>query len=228
MSFMNKSYVSSAIKGDSNIAVGTLAPFFSAEEPPQYVTFKAVFDKSIAAFALPIVALIALMLVILNPFSNPGPVFYRQDRMGHNGRRFRIWKFRTMTHGGDDVRHHSAPLEQERITPLGRFLRRTRIDELPNFINVIKGDMSVIGPRPDAWDHATTHIETVRYYACRFAVRPGITGLAQIKGGYADHQRAIERKARLDLFYVKNCSTSLDLYIALRTAKVVITGFGAK
>ncbi len=225
---MNKSFSGPDFQAslDAEGCVNPLTP--EVEWPPRYVIFKTVFDKGSAIIALPVVALIALLLLALNPFFNPGPLFYRQNRMGLGGRRFRMWKFRTMTQGTGEVRDHDAPLEEERITPLGRFLRRCRIDELPNFINVLKGDMSVIGPRPDAWEHAIVHIATIPQYRHRFRVRPGITGLAQIRGGYADSKRAIERKARFDLFYVKNSRTSLDLYVALHTVRVMVTGFGAR
>lgn len=199
-----------------------------ANQSPQYVIFKTVFDKGCAIIAMPIVALVAILLLALNPIFNPGPLFYHQNRMGRGGSPFRIWKFRTMSPDSGGVRKHDAPLEEERITQLGRFLRRSRLDEIPNFINVLIGDMSVIGPRPDVWDHAIVHIGTIPNYRQRFSVRPGITGLAQVKGGYADTQRSIERKARFDLFYVKNASTALDFYVVLHTVRVMITGFGAR
>ena len=225
---MNKSFTSPDFQALPGVAGHVNLPTPVADRSPQYVIFKTIFDKGSAVIVLPLVALIALLLLALNPFFNPGPLFYRQNRMGLGGRRFRMWKFRTMTQNTGGVRDHDAPLEEERITPLGRFLRRSRIDELPNFINVLRGDMSVIGPRPDAWEHAIVHIGTIPRYGHRFRVRPGITGLAQIRGGYADSKRAIERKARLDLFYVRNARTGLDLYVALCTVRVIVTGFGAR
>ena len=186
------------------------------------------FDKSLAFAGIVLTALLAVCLFILNPLFNPGPVFYRQERMGEGGKAFSLWKFRTMTPGSIKARAHDAPLEAHRITPLGSILRRTRIDEIPNFINVWRGDMRVIGPRPDAFDHSVAYLGTVPGYATRFQVRPGITGLAQVQNGYADSKRAIQRKARLDRFYVEKQSILLDFYIVRKTARVMYSGFGAK
>ncbi len=194
----------------------------------KFVTFKYVFDKSFAFALMPIVALIGLALFVLNPFFNPGPVFYVQDRMGMGGARFRLLKFRTMTPSALEARGPLEQLEEDRITPLGHFLRRRRLDELPNLINVLKGEMSVVGPRPDAFAHAVAFIATVPRYRDRFRVRPGVTGLAQILGGYADTERTIVRKARLDRFYVRKSRVLLDIYIIWRTVLVLMTGFGAR
>lgn len=190
---------------------------------------RGALDIVAALIGMTLALFVAAILLVLNPFFNPGPLLFRQVRMGRGGRRFMMWKFRTMAPlTTADVRAADAPLEHHRITPLGRWLRKTRIDELPNFVNVWRGEMSVIGPRPDAWEHATIYSATVRDYAQRFRVRPGITGLAQVRGGYADTLRAVERKARFDRFYVENWSPALDLYIVGRTLWVMVSGFGAK
>ena len=186
------------------------------------------FDKCLALIGLALTALVATFLFILNPLVNPGPVFYRQTRMGKGGKAFSLWKFRTMSAGSVSARAPDAPVEVHRITPLGAILRKMRVDEIPNFINVLFGDMSVIGPRPDAFDHSVAYLGTVPGYAKRFQVRPGITGLAQVRNGYADCKRAIVRKARFDKFYVENQSILLDLAIVLATVRVMYSGFGAK
>ena len=195
---------------------------------PKFVAFKFICDKGGALMALPIVLCLSLVLLILNPFLNSGPLFFRQERMGMGGRPFPMWKFRTMTVSPESARPHDAPLEEDRITPLGRFLRKYRIDELPNFFNVLVGDMSLVGPRPDAWDHSRHYASDVSYYSERFRVRPGITGLAQVNIGYADTQNVVRRKARLDSFYVRHSRIRLDLLILKRTLFVVLTGFGGK
>ena len=177
---------------------------------------------------LPLVGAIALILLFLNPFLNPGPLFYRQERMGYRRTRFRIWKFRTMRSSTRGVRAHGARLEQDRITTFGRFLRVTRIDELPNVINVLRGEMSLVGPRPEAWSHAEHFLDNVPHYAERFAMRPGLTGLAQVRGEYADTPRTILRKARFDRYYVKNPSCRLDAYIMFVTVSIMFNGSGAK
>jgi lipopolysaccharide/colanic/teichoic acid biosynthesis glycosyltransferase len=190
--------------------------------------FKVLCDIVIPILSLPLIFWASVALIILNPIFNPGPLMFTQIRMGQNGERFRMYKFRTMSVSQREVRAHDAPVEDHRITPFAHYLRKFRIDELPNFINVLLGQMSVVGPRPDAWDHSTQYIATIKNYAERFQVRPGITGLAQIRGGYADSLRAVERKARYDYFYVKSSGIRMDLYIISRTIQVLFSGFGAK
>jgi lipopolysaccharide/colanic/teichoic acid biosynthesis glycosyltransferase len=204
----------------------------SVEAPPRPAFDSAMraFDILVAVPALLATGVMAVLIVLLNPLLNPGPLFYKQRRMGLGGRPFVIWKFRTMLdHASEGPgRLHHDEVEHHRITPLGRFLRSTRIDELPNFINVLKGDMSVIGPRPDTWEHAIIFVQTVPYYSNRLRVRPGVTGLAQVRGGYADNPKAIERKARFDHHYVRRASLPLALYVVWRTIWVMMSGRGAK
>ncbi len=196
--------------------------------PKRVVLFKLMCDIGFALAAAPLILFFSLALLILNPVLNPGPLFFSQYRMGKNERRFRIWKFRTMLACEHTLRAHDAQVEVHRITKFGCFVRQSRIDELPNFFNVLLGDMSVVGPRADAWDHAVVHIKTIPHYAHRFRLRPGITGLAQIRGGYADTTDAICRKARLDRIYVERFNLRLELHIILQTIRVMATGFGAK
>ena len=125
-------------------------------------------------------------------------------------------------------RAHDAPLETHRITPFACYMRKFRIDELPNFLNVLCGTMSVVGPRPDTWNHSVNYKLNIKYYAGRFRVRPGITGLAQVRVGYADSIRAVKRKARLDHLYIEKSSIWLDFHIIRQTFLVITTGFGAK
>lgn len=194
----------------------------------RYVLFKRSFDLAAAFAALPFLAFLAAVLLLANPVFNPGPLFFTQERMGKYGRRFRLIKFRTMAPDGHGLRAVDEQLDEDRITPLGRALRRTHLDEVPNFLNVLVGDISVVGPRPDAWDHALVHILEIPGYRERFRVRPGITGLAQVMGGYPDERRAFERKARLDLFYVKHSRIKLDLLIIWRTVVIMLKGHGAR
>jgi lipopolysaccharide/colanic/teichoic acid biosynthesis glycosyltransferase len=190
--------------------------------------FKRIVDIHFALVGLPLTAVVAVALFVLNPFFNPGPVFFRQDRMGQGGEAFRIWKFRTMAPCNVSKRDHDDPLEEHRINRLGAFLRKSRLDELPNFINVLRGEMSLIGPRPDMVEHALAYSVTIPHYRERFRVKPGITGLAQIRYGYADHERAVRRKAANDLIYVERYTFRMDLHIIRRTIAVMMTGFGAR
>ncbi|MEM6741335.1 MAG: sugar transferase [Pseudomonadota bacterium] len=205
------------------------------DAPPAHWSFrfracKAVLDTIMAAIALPFIGFVACALLIINPFLNPGPFFFRQERLGQYRRPFLVWKFRTMREAAKTTRPRSAEdaLDVERITPLGRLLRQSHIDELPNFINVMKGEMSVIGPRPDSSDHAKQYLRSIPHYAYRYMVKPGITGLAQVEAGYAEGTVATVQKAHYDQLYVETSCGRLDLWIALRTAYVVLTGTGAK
>lgn len=201
------------------------------ETPPWPVRVrivKRIVDIHFALVALPTLAVTMIALLVLNPFFNPGPLFFRQERMGQGGVPFRVWKFRTMAPCDTSKRGHDDPLEEHRISRLGAILRKTRIDELPNFINVLRGEMSLIGPRPDMVEHAIAYSATIPRYRERFRVKPGITGLAQIRYGYADHERAVRRKAQNDFIYIDRYSLGLDLHIILRTIAVMATGFGAK
>ncbi|AZQ66774.1 sugar transferase [Silicimonas algicola] len=191
---------------------------------------KRLFDLILCPIGLLLTGFVGLLLMILNPAFNPGPLLYSQQRMGLNGDRFTMLKFRTMLPPEvvANARPATAPLEIERITPLGRILRRFRLDELPNFVNVWRGEMSVVGPRPDAWEHADLFWKTVPRYSERFRVRPGITGLAQVQGGYADCANAVRRKARLDSHYVNRACFALEVFIIWRTVVIFFSGFGAK
>jgi len=191
-------------------------------------TTKRSFDIVVAIAALPLILLTALVLMVINPIWNAGPLFFLQTRMGQSCRPFRAVKFRTMHPAHEIMRGPDDPLEADRITPLGQFLRRLRIDELPQFINVLLGHMSLIGPRPDYWDHATHYLDFIPGYRQRHEVRPGITGLAQVDGGYAEGVNATVDKTRHDLRYIRGSGIAMELYVLWRTIYVVLTGFGAR
>lgn len=212
-------------KEHGDLVIADLRDLFLDDSPIS--TARRAVDIVLAALVLPIVVALSLAIILLNLLFNPGPLLFSQIRMGVHGRAFRMWKFRTMLPAETD-RGPDDAVEDERITSLGRLMRRTRLDELPNFYNVLIGQMSFIGPRPDTWDHAVWHSQSVPHYAKRFRILPGITGLAQVRNGYADCERAIRRKARLDAFYVANQSIALDIMIILCTFRIVLTGQGAK
>lgn len=203
-------------------------PFMSISVPRRVVVFKIACDVVFSLLALPLIVITAVLLLLLNPFFNRGPLLFSQDRMGKDGIRFRMWKFRTMLPDSQAVRAHDEELEHHRITKMGRILRKSRIDELPNFFNVLAGQMSVIGPRPDAWSHAQTYVKTVPHYKERLRLRPGISGYAQVKNGYADSATSIRRKACLDRIYVERYSIRLEMFIIFQTFTVMLTGTGAK
>jgi lipopolysaccharide/colanic/teichoic acid biosynthesis glycosyltransferase len=195
---------------------------------PAFWAAKRGLDVTVAALGLPFVSVMGLVLLVMNPFWNPGPLLYRQQRMGRFGQEMTVWKFRTMLEAGDGERGPADPVETHRITPLGGWLRRTRLDELPQFLNVLLGQMSLIGPRPDIVDHARIYARAVPGYRKRHAVRPGISGYAQVRLGYAEGFELTARKTRLDLLYVRRAGWWLEWRVLRRTLWVMATGFGAR
>lgn len=192
-----------------------------------FIWTKRLFDIVIALCLLPWFLLFGFVLLLLNPFFNRGPLFFVQTRMGQHCQPFRAVKFRTMTEVNQPARRADDPLEHDRITPLGHFLRRSRIDEVPQVLNVLVGQMSMIGPRPDYVDHAQVYLDVVPGYRERHAMKPGISGLAQTELGYVEGLAATERKASVDLYYIRNASLKLDLWVVWRTLCVVL-GRGGK
>lgn len=216
--------------------VGDAAAFTSADSAEQALTApgplfagsKRIFDIVAALIALPVVALVGLVLLVINPLRNAGPLIFAQPRMGRGCKPFRAYKFRTMRPVAKVVRGTDDQLETDRITPLGQFLRRSRFDELPQFINILLGEMSLIGPRPDYWEHAVHYAATIPGYRQRYSMRPGITGLAQVSNGYAEGSDQTVVKTRHDLRYIASAGWATDLQIAVKTARVILTGFGAR
>jgi putative colanic acid biosynthesis UDP-glucose lipid carrier transferase len=161
--------------------------------------------------------------------SSPGPVLFKQRRYGVDGRKIVVYKFRTMTvaEDGDVVRQ--ATKNDSRVTRFGAFLRRTSLDELPQFINVLQGRMSVVGPRPHAVAHNELYRKLIRGYMIRHKVRPGITGLAQVNGlrGETDSLDKMRARIEYDLAYLRGWSLLLDLQIVLKTVAVALRGHNA-
>ena len=191
-----------------------------------YLSCKRTFDILISLGLLPLLAACALCLLVLNPWRNQGPLLYRQLRLGYRCKPFQVIKFRSMVCAQDIARGPNDPLETNRITTLGRFLRRTRIDELPQILNVLRGEMSLIGPRPDYLSHARTYLRTVPGYRQRHAMRPGISGLAQTRLGYAEGMDQTRAKVDTDLEYIKTASFTTDTRIFVDTLRTVLGGFG--
>ena len=184
---------------------------------------KRAFDLFFSTiFLVPATLFVAFWLLLLNPFFNPGPMFYRQTRRGRDCKPFRALKFRTMDVRKRHSRGPNDPVEADRVTGLGRFLRRSRFDELPQVLNVYRGDMSLIGPRPDYYRHARYYMEIIPGYRQRHAVRPGISGFAQIELGYAVGTDATRLKTEADLKYITKAGFALDTQIFLRTIGAVV------
>ncbi|MDC0565439.1 sugar transferase, partial [Amylibacter sp.] len=152
--------------------------------------------------------------------------FFIQKRMGKNCKFFFTIKFRTMSNIDEITRKYDDPIETNRITPLGRVLRKMRIDELPQILNVLKGEMSLIGPRPDYYIHALEYLKKVDGYSERHSIRPGITGLSQIKLGYVESLEATAEKASCDNYYIQNIGYMIELKIIISTILVIVRGLG--
>jgi lipopolysaccharide/colanic/teichoic acid biosynthesis glycosyltransferase len=168
------------------------------------------------------------LAAVLVKLESEGPVLFVQRRVGLNGRAFPLLKFRTMRGdpaSGPDVWHRD---DEARITRFGRFLRRTRIDELPQLLNVLAGHMNLVGPRPEMASNLKAMSDQIPYYEMRHTVRPGLTGWAQVRQGYAVTYEEVLEKTCLDLFYIKNMSLVFDLRILLETAWVVFFRRGAR
>ena len=196
-----------------------------------FADLKAVVDRVAAGVVLAILALPLAFVALWIRLDSPGPALFVQQRIGRGGRPFEVYKFRSMQHAHDRSDERAAAMTADgdaRITRVGAFLRRTRIDELPQLINVIRGEMSWIGPRPEAFALATWYEEELPYYSYRHIVRPGLTGWAQVNQGHVSDLPSVHDKLRYDFFYIKHFSLWLDMLILLRTARIVVTGFGAK
>ena len=187
---------------------------------------KRIFDIILSLLLLPLFFITSIILIVCNQFFNQGRLFFIQKRMGKNCDFFFVIKFRTMFHTKEITRKHNDPIEINRITPLGRILRKLRIDELPQILNVLKGDMSLIGPRPDYYTHAKEYLKNVEGYRERHSVRPGITGLSQIRLGYIESLEATSKKTSIDNYYIQNVGYIIELKIILYTILVIIRGSG--
>jgi len=197
-------------------------------KPGVLASFKRVGEVALASAALLLTAPIAALTALLVRLSSPGPVLYRQTRVGLGGKRFELLKWRTMR---ADAETATGPVwasgeNDPRITGLGRVMRKTRLDEVPQLWNVLRGDMSFVGPRPERPHFVARLREVIPYYDERHSVRPGITGWAQVKFPYGSTLEDAEEKLEYDLYYVKHMSLLLDLAIVLETAKVMLLGRG--
>lgn len=179
---------------------------------------KAVMDRSIALLAILALSPLLLVTALAVKLSSPGPVLFKQKRHGWNGQVIKVWKFRSMRLH-DDNHVQQATREDSRITTVGRFIRRTSIDELPQLFNVLQGHMSLVGPRPHAVAHNDYYTDKIEAYMARHRIKPGITGLAQVSGfrGETETLDKMEKRVELDLAYINNWSIWLDIKILVKT-----------
>ncbi|WP_395001118.1 sugar transferase [Sphingomonas sp.] len=198
-----------------------------------YFHLKGLMDLLFALAVLPFYLVVALFVAVAIRFEGPGGVFFRQQRIGHAGRPIEVLKFRTMkplpVHVVDTERHSAiTAVDDDRITRVGGFLRRTRIDELPQIWNVLKGEMSWIGPRPEAEVLSVWYTGEIPFYRYRHVVKPGISGWAQVNQGHVAAVDDVHRKLQYDFYYIKYFSPWLDVLIVFRTIKTMFTGFGSR
>lgn len=170
---------------------------------------------------IPLIAIFGVLIKI----EDNGPITYKQERMGKSGERFYIYKLRSMRTDAEKFGAQWATKDDPRITKVGNFIRKTRIDEIPQLFNILKGDMSIIGPRPERPSFTMEFNQDIPGFINRLTVKPGLTGWAQVNGGY---DITPEEKLKADIYYIKHRSFLIDMNILLKTVKVVFTGEGAR
>ncbi len=196
--------------------------------PPWEKNVKRLIDIAVSIIALTALAPFLLLVAAAIRLESKGPIFYVQERVGYRGSRFRLWKFRSMV---VDAEKACGPVwagkNDSRITRIGRFIRMTRIDELPQLYNILRGDMSLVGPRPEREFFVEQLKKKIPYYSLRLKVKPGLTGWAQIKHDYDSSFDDVREKLKYDLYYIENMSLSMDFKILLATVYVVVGTKGA-
>jgi exopolysaccharide biosynthesis polyprenyl glycosylphosphotransferase len=188
-----------------------------------YALFKRLIDLGLTLIACVVFLALLPFLALLVRLDSPGSVFYSQERVGLNGRIFRIYKFRSMR--ADAEAETGAVFSQEgdpRVTRVGRFMRKTRLDELPQLVNVLRGDMSIVGPRPERPEHVSRLVEKIPFYRTRHVIRPGLTGWAQVRYNYGSTDEDALIKLQYDLYYIRHQSLALDLNIMVRTVGKIV------
>ena len=193
-----------------------------------YLPGKRLFDAAAVLLTAPLTLLLTAALAAVIRLSSPGPVIFRQIRVGRGGEVFTQYKFRSMREGSERQGPSFTRERDERVVPFGRLMRRFRLDELPQLWNVLKGDLSLVGPRPEQVDFVRRFDRRIPFYSNRHLIRPGITGWAQVNYGYADGDADTIEKLTYDLYYLKHMSPWLDLEILGRSCWTVLSGFGAR
>ena len=197
-------------------------PFSRSNQNKLYMYYTRFFDLVFAVVGLLGFFLIAPLLWIINLFANKGSFFYTQERVGKNGIPFTIYKMRTMVQNAEQNGAVFATTNDSRITPFGKFLRKTRLDELPQFINVLKGEMAIIGPRPERPVFVDQIAASIPLYQTRHVIKPGLTGWAQVNYPYGSNLEDSLMKLRYDLYYIKHRSLFLDVNIVVKTLSTVL------
>jgi exopolysaccharide biosynthesis polyprenyl glycosylphosphotransferase len=193
---------------------------------PWQASVKKATDIVLAVMGIIVSFPIGFVLALAIKLSSRGPVFYYHERIGQYGKPFRILKFRSMYYNAESEGPQLSSKDDPRITPVGRFMRRLRLDEIPNLVNVLKGDMSFVGPRPERRFYIDQIIKVAPEYNKLLQLKPGVTSLGQVKFGYAGNVDEMIRRMKYDLFYVENISLSIDFEILVRTIMTILKGKG--
>ncbi len=197
-------------------------PFSRSNQNKLYLLISRLIEMFICLFGLTFGVLFLPLILIINPFANQGSLFYFQERVGKNGVVFNIYKLRTMIKNAESDQAVFATSNDSRVTAFGKFLRKTRIDEIPQFINILKGDMSIIGPRPERPIIVNEIAKEMPFYETRHIIKPGLTGWAQVNYSYGESIEDSLIKLQYDLYYIKHRSIFLDLNIMLKTLSTVL------
>jgi sugar transferase (PEP-CTERM system associated) len=198
-----------------------------AKRSAVWIVVRRVFNFSLAFVAIVLSLPIAVLTAIGIKLESPGPIFYTQERVGKNGRVFGIIKFRSMCQNAEmDGQPQWASRRDPRVTRVGAFIRKTRIDEIPQFINILRGEMSFVGPRAERPFFVEQLSEKIQFYSQRHLVEPGLTGWAQVNYGYTSSVKDAVQKLQYDLYYIKNASLLFDIWIIFKTIRIVLFGYG--
>ncbi|MDA1476581.1 sugar transferase [Bacillus changyiensis] len=196
-----------------------------SEKAEYYLYMKRAMDIVLSLIGLAVTLPVILVFCVIISIETPGSPLYRQERVGKNGKHFNLYKLRSMRMDAEKSGATWARKNDPRITSIGAFIRKTRIDELPQLVNVLIGDMSLVGPRPERPIFTSKFQHDIPGFQNRLVVKPGLTGLAQVNGGYDISPR---EKLVHDLYYIRNMTFLLDLKVIIKTFKVVLTGDGAR
>lgn len=197
-------------------------PFSRSNQNKLYLFFNRMLDLVLGTLGLASGLLLLPIVLVGNLLGNRGCLLYTQTRVGQNGEHFKIYKLRSMVNNAEENGAQYAQVKDVRITKFGRFLRKSRFDEIPQFINVLKGDMSVIGPRPERPEFVESLAETLPFYEVRHIVKPGITGWAQVNAKYGSSEADSLEKLQYDLYYIKHRSLFLDVVIVIKTLSTIV------